>query len=145
MQRKITASHLNKRSKKIEKFQNLLDSYLDYWIPVLGLDSWSRITSYFNIETRPSSGTLGDAAVNWQYTEADITIYLAEIVDGDFPEDRLEYVVVHELCHCLVNEMRDENSDEKHLNKYLIPHEERVVSNLAMAFLRLKYGKKAKK
>lgn len=141
------------RSKQIEShandlhhYEQMIDAYVAYWIPVLGLDSWNRITAHIRPDTHPSSsGTMGEACVNWRYMEADVDFYLGSLIGTGYDAQRIEYIVLHELCHCLVNEMRDENSDEDHQHKYLIPHEERVVSNLAMSFMRLKYKKKGKK
>jgi hypothetical protein len=139
----VPSKNIENHANELSKCEILLQSYIDYWIPVLGLGSWSRITSTCHPDSHPvNSGTLGEAAVNWRYMEADINFYLGCMLGLD--AKRIEYIVVHELCHCLVNEMRDENSEEDHQHKYLIPHEERVVCNLAMAFLRLKY-KKGKK
>ncbi|KKL89323.1 hypothetical protein LCGC14_1915860 [marine sediment metagenome] len=53
---------------------------------------------------------------------------LKELDDHD-----LEVVVVHEMCHVLVNEMRADRGGEPTHGS--VAHEERVVSTLAQAFL----------
>lgn len=136
---KQAEQHVN----ELTKYEQLIDSFVAYWVPVLGLDSWSRITTHVRPDSHAGiSGTIGEATVNWRYMEANIDFYLGALVGTNYESERIEYIVLHELCHCLVNEMRDENSTEDNQHKYLIPHEERVVSNLAMSFIRLKYGKK---
>lgn len=59
---------------------------------------------------------------NWMYASAKISVNLPAF--DDMKPDEIERHVVHELCHILVNEMRE---GELH-------HEERVVTGLTKAF-----------
>lgn len=101
------------------------------WIPRLGLAWWDIDIVYYNdpyeiiqrfrtIET----GEMVPATVTaqWMYADAKISINLPVF---EFIEpDRIERVIVHELCHILINEMREDD----------IHHEERVVTQLTKAF-----------
>lgn len=69
---------------------------------------------------------LGEANVTWQYQTATITFYPKSM--KDMAEDDIEKLVVHELMHVFLNEMREEGID----------HEERVATMLAKAFLWVK-------
>lgn len=62
----------------------------------------------------------------WEYLQAKVAINVPEVARMN--DDKLERVLVHELCHILVAEMRgdpDVCSD----------HEERTVTQLAKAFI----------
>ena len=96
------------------------------WIELLWLRWW-------NIEFRwhrgridgESDRTAMATSSNWRYAEAVIDVDLTRIADWDDAE--LEKVVVHELMHPILNEMRSWDADEG--------HEERVASWLQRAFL----------
>lgn len=136
-----------KRSPQVEDYadqlshyEKLLNQYVNEWVPILGLDSWVKIS----VSCVPSANTenisiLGQTSVQWEYMEAHIEFFLGGLIMVDLADERLEYLVLHELCHCIVNEMRDESSDKAYIEQNIIPHEERVVCNLAKSFLRLKY------
>lgn len=73
--------------------------------------------------------------VRWQYLEAKIRFDMPLLADKDHFEDdaALEMLVIHELTHVLVNELRcgECQHDEK---KDVMHHEERVVTTVAKAF-----------
>lgn len=101
------------------------------WIPRLGLawhdieivyyDDPQEIINHFRII---ETGEMVPATVTaqWMYADAKININLP--VFEHIETDNIERVIVHELCHILVNEMRE---GELH-------HEERVVTGLTKAF-----------
>lgn len=60
---------------------------------------------------------------DWRYATCTLQINEPELLEMNKRD--AEFVIVHELCHALVNEMREEGID----------HEERVVTGLAKAFL----------
>lgn len=101
------------------------------WIPRLGLAWWDLTITYYDepaeIVRVFRDGDDGVVAArvraNWMYAEAsiDVNAPLLESMDAD----KIERIVVHELCHILVNEMRE---GELH-------HEERVVTGLTKAIL----------
>lgn len=99
------------------------------WIPRLGLAWWDLTINYYDDPAeivrifRDGDDGLVAACVtaNWMYAEAsiDVNAPLVESMDAD----KIERVVVHELMHILVNELRE---GELH-------HEERVVTGLTKA------------
>lgn len=54
----------------------------------------------------------------WEYLEADVKFFMHQI--HGMSDRQLEELVIHELCHCIVAEMREKQ----------VCHEERVVSHL---------------
>lgn len=65
-------------------------------------------------------------AAKWQYLTATITVFMPDI--SDCSDAELEGHLVHELCHCLVNELREARED-------WLDHEERVVTGITNAIL----------
>lgn len=57
---------------------------------------------------------------SWQYFTADIDFSYVQLKDME--EKEIEKVIIHELLHIVVNEMRESG----------LEHEERVVSHLQM-------------
>jgi len=97
------------------------------WTYLLGLRWWdisltfSKEKSYFYKDD--GSRILAKTWSDWRYMKATILINYREIKLLD-PEE-IEKIIIHELCHVLVNEMREGD----------ISHEERVVTTLTKAFL----------
>jgi len=97
------------------------------WSYLLGLRWWevaltfSKEKSDFNKDD--GSRVLAKTWSDWRYMKATILINYREIKLLDLEE--IEKIIVHELCHVLVNEMREGD----------ISHEERVVTTLTKAFL----------
>lgn len=139
--------HIEARATVLANYEKLIHQYIDYWIPVLGLDNWSRIDISCHIDSHPvNSDILGSTSSDWRYMEGDVAFYLGAIAACEADEERLEYIVVHELCHIVVCEMRTfEDSRQEISDKVQAPHEERVVSNMAMALLRTKQLQAKKK
>jgi Zn-dependent protease with chaperone function len=65
-------------------------------------------------------------AVNWEYLDATIYFNMRQV--RRMTKDELEEIIVHEMTHALVNEMRD----------WTIKNEERVVTTIAWAFLKVR-------
>lgn len=101
------------------------------WIERLGLGWWDIEVAYYDdpaeVIQKFHSYEGGVAAANvsaeWMYGKAQINVNLPAI--AHLNEDDIEKIVIHELCHIMVNEMRE---GELH-------HEERVVTWLTKAFL----------
>ncbi len=127
---------LNKKDYKKE--QDRIKVLVSKWEPILGLSDW-KIKYVFTLESDSwDIRTAGRASVDWQYKLAYITFYCNETATLDIVE--LEWMVVHEMCHVIVNEMRAMTKDS-HLNQsYFIDgwimHEERVCTELANSFIR---------
>lgn len=136
--------HIEEHASTLDRYEKLIQQYVEYWIPTLGLDNWSRIDIICHVGSHPEhTGILATTTSDWRYMEADVSFYLGAIVGCEADDDRLEYIVVHELCHILICEMRTfEDSRQECLNPNQAPHEERVVSNMAMTLLRTKRDRK---
>ncbi len=107
---------------------------IDYWQARLGLKWWRiyhtfvRDTGEFRTDGERAPETAANCSADWRYLEAHISYNMLKCLDLD--PDELEYIIVHEYCHVLVNETRDPAD-----LKGFIPHEERVVTTLAKAFI----------
>jgi len=110
-----------------------LKELFSVWIPRLGLGWWDINIRYYDdpeeVLQRFGSTDAADHLVaartytHWMYGKATIDVNLHAM--RELTRDELKTIVVHELCHILVNEMRE---GELH-------HEERVVTGLTKAFL----------
>lgn len=116
--------HAEQVSQK-ERIQRAFDK----WIPRLGLSWWDIEVDYYDDpgeiveQFRSDDGHLVPALVDvlWMYATAKVSVNLPAF--DDMPPAKVERIIVHELCHILVNEMRE---GELH-------HEERVVTGLTKA------------
>jgi len=103
------------------------------WASRMGLKWWD-LHFHFHKKTpehfkRSDGGEAGVRVVpRWEYLHAYFEVNTPGI--AELSDTELEVVIVHELCHVLVNEMREEG----------IKHEERVCSRLSQAFLWTKEG-----
>lgn len=101
------------------------------WIFNLGLGSWKCDLNHVRGYTASHDGvhtTAASITCDWRYQVLTVEVSLICITDMD--DDELEYVIVHELCHAMVNEMRE---FKDHPKDNAIDHEERVVTCLAKA------------
>lgn len=109
---------------KIKKTK--VKTIIDKWVKDLGL-GWYEINIEWKAGDAQERGDgylcVMEVVSRWMYRTATIRIWLEEV-----PEDgeKLERMVVHELCHILVEPMRSERVTE---------NEEHVVESLARAFL----------
>ena len=101
------------------------------WIYRLGLRWWDYEICFITDEAEAyktfgydqDSVVVGRTYADWRY--GTFTIYFNFPAMKHKTAYEVEKIVIHELCHVLVNEMREEGVD----------HEERVVSGLTKAFL----------
>ena len=110
------------------------------WKPILGLASWSIQVTFSEEESdcsncRKTDGhtewhTIMQNATDWAYMNTALVVFLPAI--RDMSMEKLEEVVIHELCHTVVAEMRPDVDPQDYDTK----HEERVVTMLAHSFLR---------
>lgn len=116
---------------KKKKARKIARKYFLWWVHALGLD-YGRVSILYvdQIEDTLEDGTIlinpnltGRCHTDWRYQETTIYISLDAIKRMDKGE--IEKVVVHELMHVFLNEMREEGID----------HEERVATNLQKAFV----------
>jgi len=119
----------NKAFKRIRKH---LDKLVAQWRVPLGLKWWTIKCRYFDdperFEKENGWHALARTYADWRYMTASIEFNVPACEQQS--ERDLEDVVVHELCHILVNEMREGE----------IHHEERVCTRLAQAFQWTKQG-----
>ena len=104
----------------------LIRGFIVKWIELLKLQNWSIDVNYMKGHGEMIDGNFRTHAVcssTWHHMTARIQFWPKDLRDES--ESYIEYVVVHELLHIVVNEMRDKG----------INHEERVVSHLAKAVL----------
>lgn len=108
--------------------KRLIQEYATRWVKILGLVTWDLSFRCEDGTIDPSTGetVAGETNVSWKYENAVITFY--PDVLKDMTEDEIEKLVVHELMHVFLNEMREDGID----------HEERVATMLSKAFLWVK-------
>jgi predicted metallopeptidase len=113
-----------------------IDRYLDEWIYRLGL-RWWNVVVYWHRKPKMVKRIFGkhvhktvlaQTYADWRYGIASIHINLPAFQNMSHKET--ECAIVHELCHILVNELREGE----------IHHEERVVTGLQKAFLWTREG-----
>lgn len=109
----------------------------------LGLRWWKidiehyRLAADFAHATGNSEEALACAKVAWQYSNACISFNYEKIWRQELNDEELERMVRHELCHCLVHEMREWCQTESlpfEAQTAAMKHEERVVTHLEKAF-----------
>jgi len=121
------------KKKEYKRARKRFRTIFDKWHRPLGL-LWWHIEIYYHKKTPKSfkkkNGKVVVARVTarWEYAEATINVNIPAVAQMDDAE--LENLVVHEMCHILVAEMREKG----------IKHEERVCSMLSQAFLWTKEG-----
>jgi len=120
------------REDNVEKTKKLLKKAIRRWTYRLGLRWWHVtfvLTSnkklikdvFKDKDVKKGRRIIGRTFANWMYKTA--TIYINVPALKGRTERFLEEVIVHELMHALVNEMREED----------VHHEERVVTSLTEA------------
>jgi len=110
------------KDRTVLQLKKVTHKLLGKWKYNLFLNTW-KIDS--NIRDYISGGNDGYSTVatcdaDWRYFEA--TINFSYIKMKDMEEIEIEKVIIHELLHAVVNEMRYDG----------LEHEERVVSQLSM-------------
>lgn len=116
----MTDKEYSKEKRRVEKL-------LEKWIKPLGLGWWMIDISYSRDFAGDTDGfdTVAECSSKWYYRIADVKFYLPAVARID--DARLEVLVVHELMHIFVNEMREKDEDRR--------HEEHVVTGLANAIV----------
>jgi hypothetical protein len=127
----VTDREYNEQKRRIQ-------ALIKKWVRPLGL-GWWQIDFTYNRDglesKRGDRDCVGSCDADWEYLRAYVSFNLPKLAEMD--NDDAERVFVHELCHIFVNEMRmwgdREIESEKH--DEAMHHEERVVTQLANAFL----------
>ncbi len=126
------------KRKAFKKQRKRCRRHFAWWIPRLGLGTWSIDVLYqrehdYRREHNVSTNSAMIAYVDWRYLDAAIYVNVARV--RTMSDDELERAVVHELCHLLVHELRETRARDDARD-----HEERVVSHLAKAFQWVRRG-----
>lgn len=110
----------------------------DEWVRPIGLGWWKVKLDFdregvsfkdsMHEENGFRSGSAARCFPDWRYSMATIIFNMPEIVHHS--DNELEFVFVHELMHIFLHEMREGANVRKQL-----PHEERVATALAKAFV----------
>jgi len=139
----MTDKEYNFEKRRIRKLAKL-------WIYQLGLTWFKLDIDYMRVPLEPVQKADGghsktyqwrtqmSTAIAWEYRKASICIDMSAI--QGLSDDELESLFVHELCHILVNEMREYSDDDKGRK-----HEENVVEGLAQAFIWVRDAAKKKR
>lgn len=121
------------KKKAYKRARKRFQAVFEEWATRLGL-MWWHLECVF-MEDTPADFVVDDGhqvavtvEAKWEYMEALFTINTPVV--AEMSDESLERLVVHELCHVLVNEMRCKSSK----------HEERVCSTLTKAFMWVKEG-----
>lgn len=110
----------------------LLETHIQRWAPLLELDHWKIVLDVDHDDHTHAADEHESAVLSihsdWRYRHAAIVAY-AKVLEQEEPEDLEEYVV-HELCHAVLCELRDQKKSA------WINAEERTATILARSFVR---------
>lgn len=101
-----------------------INRLFDKWRTRLGLNQW-RLDVVWEWNGLQDTDAVASSKASWAYMLGTLTFDLPACTGLDV--EQLEEVVIHELLHLVVNEMREDHID----------HEERVVSHLTSVMARL--------
>jgi len=115
------------KTKKIKKI-------CDKWIYRLGLKWWEVQVNYVSdpqtvieiFRITDEEIVIAKTFADWKYMTANIYLNIPPMLS--MSSDQVQRIIVHELLHVLVNEMREDGID----------HEERVVTSLTKAVFWIK-------
>ena len=111
--------------------------FWEKWLLTLGFRHWSITADFLRDKDVSAEGweCLGKCSVGWEYMQAIVTFYVPGLLDKS--DKDLEEIVVHEMVHILVNEMRQfapETLSKEKMDEAM-KHEERVVVMITNALL----------
>lgn len=116
--------------KEWEKQKKRIAKVFNKWIKQIG-GGWWEITTAYDQAVEGDSEFAAYVKVEWQYRLATITFNL-NIIE-QISDEKLDYVMLHEFAHILVNEMREMKDHERFEDA--VAHEERVVHDVANAII----------
>ncbi len=124
--------------KEFNKQRARIDALWKKWGANLTLGPWQIVLRYCREPIPGKDGTnkVGEAHVMWEYRQATLMFYLPGL--ADMTDAQVERLFVHECCHVLVHETREWCQTEhlpEDVSAGCMKHEERVVSQMAQAFL----------
>lgn len=105
------------------------------WLNRTGLNGWTVDIEYYDRIPRHEDAAMA-MDVQWVYLQATMKVSTNKVADET--DRRCEEIIVHELAHILVNEMRPlhrgDNLDD-YASAQQMEHEERVCTMIARALL----------
>lgn len=125
-----------------EEQRNRIRAAFDRWRNVLGLDEWEVTLEYSDGEFikddgEPSRSALAVTFVSWEYRRASIHWNTAKVEHES--DDELDYAMVHEAMHVLLNGLRAfREIGDTEGKGYERLFEEHTATTLGRAFLRAK-------
>lgn len=127
--------------KEFKALSRLIDKIFKRWTSTLGFRRWTIHTNIYRDLKEGSPDTSASCDAQWEYQNMWIKFYGPKLVG--LSEKQVEEVVLHEMIHGMVNQMRLWSSSKMH-------HEESVVTALTQAILWAKWdgvqeGKRKKK
>ena len=115
---------------KKHKNERLFSKYVEEWCKKIWIGWWIIDVVYYsnkeflkNESYEVSKETVAICHTSWEYLDA--SIHVNSTLLKSVAEEDIENIVVHELMHILLNEMREPG----------IAHEERVATLLARSFI----------
>ena len=122
--------------KEFNSIKSKIAKSIKYWAVSLGLSHWDSIDFLCHRDSHEMDIGASDCSVaaiscDWTYRHALIKFNVQRM--KEFSKQEIDAVVVHELSHCLVNQMRELLSMEE--NDPWIKHEESTVTGIAIAVL----------
>jgi hypothetical protein len=119
------ATNHEKIAKDFKQIRSLIKASMKKWKDLLWLSNWEAVFNYnYEYPVNNSKETvLASVQVSWEYEKIQVDFYLPTLLDNGYTEEKqIDSIVIHELIHAVVNEMREKDPDHK--------HEERVVTHL---------------
>ena len=116
------------KDRTTKQLHALIHKYVIKWKSELFLGMWTisfNLRDWLSNDYGNALQTAARCTPRWKYFEAELEFNY--LVLKDKKDEDIERIVLHELLHIVVNEMREEGID----------HEERVVSHLTMLVARL--------
>lgn len=125
------------KAKAFKRERKRWRKHYGWWVHHLGLGDWEIKRLYYDKpfkKQRKGRFTIADCTVDWEYKLATIRANLALLRGRSDTE--VEKIVVHELMHVKLNEMRHYGASDG------IYHEERTATELTSAFIWVRDGAK---
>lgn len=116
---------------KYKRTKKRLTKLVAKWKRRLRLEQWAIRTIFCRHSLAKSAGVSKSAVANcvadWRYLEAAVSFDMPSLAEMN--REDLEQVVLHELVHVLVSEMREWQADNTS-TEGAMDHEERVVTHI---------------
>jgi hypothetical protein len=131
---------------ELRLLRDQIDRSFQWWIEYMGLRHWQWQVTYEFERTSDEHAEIDgyicpmEIAARWEYMQFHVRVFLPDVdktlTTLDRRQHEIDRMVVHELCHALLCELRSEVSFLSGM-RFLrhMQHEERVASALTNAFM----------